>query len=304
MTAAFTYTPPSPLAPLHILDLLELAGSQQRAGAALSMHQTTVCRSLRLMQQQFRLVPRQGTAVCRHGHNACLHHLRLAYREHRLMAGLLRIGTDGLHQRLLNGLAMVQQVPPRCRSGDHWADLVRHGLLDGAIVSSLGLERELLPGQVPSWEGLKAVPLGELELQLVASTAEARRVLLPRQAAMPLLRQAVAWRGLAAETQPAACQEEAAWLKRARDRQLALPLCSGLLGPEWLARHQLQPLAEQPAWIEQLWLLLPDTLAAHRTARHGLQLLQTRINQARIATVHALQETMPEVAGNQHENQC
>jgi hypothetical protein len=304
MTAAFTYTPPSPLAPLHILDLLELAGSQQRAGAVLSMHQTTVCRSLRLMQQQFRLVPRQGTAVCRHGHNACLHHLRLAYREHRLMAGLLRIGTDGLHQRLLNGLAMVQQVPPRCRSGDHWADLVRHGLLDGAIVSSLGLERELLPGQVPSWEGLKAVPLGELELQLVASTAEARRVLLPRQAAMPLLRQAMAWRGLTAETQPAACQEEAAWLKRARDRQLALPLCCGLLGPEWLARHQLQPLAEQPELIEQLWLLLPETLATHNTARHGLQQLQGRIKQARIATALVIQENMQDVMPNPQENQC
>jgi hypothetical protein len=66
-----TYAPPTPLEDLHILDFLELAGSQSKAGIALAMHQSTVCRSLQLMQ-----------------------HLRLAYREHRLMEGLLRIGTE------------------------------------------------------------------------------------------------------------------------------------------------------------------------------------------------------------------
>ena len=94
---ASSYAPPTALADLHILDFLELAGSQAKAGIALAMHQSTVCRSLQLMQQQFKLEPRHGSPVCRHGHNACLHHLRLAYREHRLMEGLLRIGTDVLH---------------------------------------------------------------------------------------------------------------------------------------------------------------------------------------------------------------
>jgi hypothetical protein len=96
---------------LHILDLLELAGSQYKAGAALAVHQSTVSRSLRLMQQQFRLVSGEGSAICRYGHNSCLQYLRLAYREHRLMEGLLRIGTDPLHQGLLDGMAIVQQVP-------------------------------------------------------------------------------------------------------------------------------------------------------------------------------------------------
>ena len=54
------YAPPTPLEDLHILDYLELAGSQYKAARELEMHQTTVCRSLQ--------------------------HLRLAYREHRLMA--------------------------------------------------------------------------------------------------------------------------------------------------------------------------------------------------------------------------
>ena len=148
---ASSYAPPTALEDLHILDFLELTGSQAKAGAALAMHQSTVCRSLHLMQLQFRLVPRQGSSVCRHGHNTCLQHLRLAYREHRLMEGLLRIGTDVLHQRLLHGLAGIQQVPARCRQAEHWAELVRHGLLDGALLSSFCLERRLLSGQLPPW---------------------------------------------------------------------------------------------------------------------------------------------------------
>ena len=119
--ASSTYCPPAPLEDLHILDFLELAGSQSKAGIALAMHQSTVCRSLQLMRHQFRLEPSQGSMVCRHGQNACLHHLRLAYRAHRLMEGLLRIGTDVLHQSLLMGMEGVQLVPPRFRSGEHWA---------------------------------------------------------------------------------------------------------------------------------------------------------------------------------------
>jgi len=93
-----SYAPPTPIEDLHILDFLELAGSQAKAGAALALHQSTVSRSLQLMQQQFQLLPRRGAPVCRHGHNSCLRYLRLAYREHRLMAGLIRLGTDLLQQ--------------------------------------------------------------------------------------------------------------------------------------------------------------------------------------------------------------
>jgi hypothetical protein len=180
-----SYAPPTALEDLHILDFLELAGSQAKAGAALAMHQSTVCRSVQLMQLQFRLVPRQGSSVCRHGHNTCLQHLRLAYREHRLMEGLLRIGTDVLHQRLLQGLAGIQQVPARCRQAEHWAELVRHGLLDGALLSSFCMERRLLSGQLPHWDGLVVLPLGQLRLQLVATAATSRRVLLPPQSGCP-----------------------------------------------------------------------------------------------------------------------
>ena len=281
--AAASYAPPTPLEDLHILDILELAGSQSKAGSALAMHQSTVCRSLQLMRNQFRLVPRQGSTICRHGHNACLHHLRLAYREHRLMEGLLRIGTDVLHQSLLMGMAGVQLVPPRFRNGEHWAGLVRHGLLDGAIVSSFCLETLLPAGQTPEWDGVAALPLGRLGLQLVASTPTAQRVLLPRKGAMPLLRQAVERHGFGVDQQPAACQEPAAWIKRARDRQLAMPVCSDLLGPQWLTSNALEPLTEQPALVEQLWLLLPQGMVNSAASHHGaraLRLLRAQISRA------------------------
>jgi hypothetical protein len=273
---------------LHILDFLELAGSQAKAGSELAMHQSTVCRSLQLMQLQFRLAPRQGSSVCRHGHNACLQHLRLAYREHRLMEGLLRIGTDVLHQSLLGNLAGVQLVPPRFRSGEHWAELVRHGLLDAAIVSSFCLEKLLLSGQAPQWDGLAALPLGQLSLQLVATTPATRRVLLPRKGATPQLRQAVEWHGFAVEQQPAACQDPAAWIKRARDRKLAMPICADLLGTAWIAVHGLMPLADQPPLIEQVWLLLPQGAVNTKAALQCLRLLRVQI--AKTQTMQDLHE--------------
>ena len=110
------------------------------------MHQSTVSRSVQSLRDQLKLQPRQGSAVCRHSHNDCLGHLRLAYRAHRLMEGVLRIGTDVLHQPLLQPLRGVQQVPPRFRSAEHWGELISHGLLDGALVSSLALEQRLLSG--------------------------------------------------------------------------------------------------------------------------------------------------------------
>lgn len=263
---------------LHILDLLELAGSQAKAGLALAMHQSTVCRSLRLLQQELRLEPAKGAAICRHGHNDCLGHLRLAYRAHRLMEGVLRLGSDALHHSLISRLTNVQQVPPRFRSAEQWAQLIRHGLLDGALLSSLGLEQRLLSGQAPRWDGLAAKPLGTLALQLVATSPTAKRVLLPNKATTPLLHQTLDWHGLKIETQPSACQEPAAWLKRARDRGAALPICPALVGEAWLVANALVALEEQPTLVEQLWLLLPEGAANNNAARQLLRQLRSQIS--------------------------
>jgi hypothetical protein len=275
-----TYAPPTPLEDLHILDYLELAGSQFRAGEALCMHQSTVCRSLQLMQSQFHLEPRPGSAVCRHGYNACLQYLRLAYREHRLMEGLLRIGTDVLHQVLLRDLAGVQQVPPHFRNAEHWAELVRHGLLDGAIVSSFCMEERLLSGQAPRLEGLVALSLGQVSLQLVSPATTTRRVLLPRKTAVPLLHQTLLRQDYTVEQQPAACREPEAWVKRCKDRSLALPVCPALLRQGWLEAHGLQPLAEQPVLVEHLWLLLPQGQSGSAVARNTIKSLRQIFNQS------------------------
>jgi len=275
--AANTYAPPTPLEDLHILDVLELAGSQHKAARALEMHQATVCRSLQLMQHQFWLTGAPGSPVCRHGHNLCLRHLRLAYREHRLMADQLRISSDVLHHSLLLGMERIQQVPPRFRSAAHWVELVHHGLLDGAILSSFCLDRPLEPSQEPAWEGITVLLLGSISLQLVAQAVDTRRVLLPRKGAMPLLHQAIEAHGFVVDQQPAACQEPAAWLKRARDRKLAMPVCSELLGRRWLTTNRLQPITDQPPLIEQLWLLLPQRAVSTKAARLCLRRLRLQV---------------------------
>jgi hypothetical protein len=277
---ASTYAPPSPLADLHILDLLELAGSQYKAGAAMGLHQSTVCRSLQLMRQEFRLETGQGSPLCRYGHNLCVHYLRLAYREHRLMEGLLRIGTDPLHQGLLVGMDVVQQVPAQFRSSEQWAELVRVGLLDGAIMSSFSLKRPLPADGPPLWDGLAVLPLGQLGLQLVAAAPQTRGVLLPRKLAIPQLHQTLLRQGWEVMQQPIACQEPAAWLKRAGDRQLAIPICSELVGTSWLAANNLKALTDQPQLVEQLWLLLPEPAVKSRAARLALRLLRQQVARA------------------------
>jgi hypothetical protein len=276
------YRPPSALEHLHVLDLLELTESQDRAAAALEVHQSTVSRSLELMRREFRLTPGQHQQICRHGHNRCLHHLRLAYREHRLMEGLLRIGSDVLHHTLLIGMAGVQQVPPRFRSTEQWVELVRHGLLDGAILSSFSLPNSLSPEEEPSWDGVTVVQLGTLRLQLVSQAPQTQRVLLPRKQMLPLLHQAIEAYGLDVEVQPVACQEPAAWLKRARDRQLAMPVCGELVGRHWLEVNRLELLAEQPTLEEQVWLVLSQRVAGSQPARQCLRRMRAQSREARI----------------------
>lgn len=276
-----SYQPPIPLRDLHILDLLELTGSQPRAGQALAVHPSTVCRSAQMMREQFRLQPSSAVPVCRQGTNESLHHLRLSYRAHRVMGGLLRIATDALHQGLLRGMASVQGVPPRFRPADQWAALVSHALIDGAIVSSW-CHGSAPPGESPpQWSGVVALPLGSLPLPLVAAEAEGRRVLLPRRAVVPRLHQLLESHGLRVEVQPVACQEPEAWWKHMQDRQLALPLCPGLVGRRFWRQQGLRLLTLQPPLEEDLWLLLPrGRIADGLLARQCLLHLRQRVRRA------------------------
>jgi hypothetical protein len=100
--------------------------------------------------------------------------------------------------------------------------------------------------------------------------------------------EALEWHGLGVAQQPEACQEPAAWLKRARDRKLAMPICANLLGTGWLNANGLVPLAAQPPLIEQLCLLLPLSAAHSKAARLCMRLLRTLISKA--ATMQDLHE--------------
>jgi hypothetical protein len=282
-----TYAPPEPLEYLHILDLLELTGSQPKAGQALAMHQSTVCRSTALMGEQFRLQPKKGASVCRYGSNESLRLLRHAYRAHRLMGGQLRIATDPLHQALLTGLLSVQAVPPHIRPSQEWAQLLSQALIDGAIVSSWCHPRVLAGERLPSWSSVITVPLGMLPLQLVSHPPAApdnsapRKVLLPRRNVTPLLHEALAWHGFQVEQQPISSQDVPSWMKRMNDRQVAMPLCPGLVDPSWIETQNLVPHPEQPHLTEQLWLLLPSgPLPKSREARHLIRTLRQRVEKA------------------------
>ncbi len=188
------YVPPAMLLNLQVLDLMEITGSQLRAARSLAMHQTTVSRSYWDLAEQFRLQPGRGPRkVCRWGTSTSLRLLRLACRAHRLEDGRLRLATDALHQSLLDGLVGVLQVPPYFHPAADWATLVAQGVIDGAIVSSLCHDQPLQANGLPRWPGVRVVPLGTLELQLVIHCHWAevwdQQVLLPSERVMPVLHQ-------------------------------------------------------------------------------------------------------------------
>ena len=65
-----------------MLDLLDLTSSRPKAGQALAMHKSTLCRSMQKLTEQFRLQPRPGARVCRYGTNENLQLPRQSYRAH------------------------------------------------------------------------------------------------------------------------------------------------------------------------------------------------------------------------------
>jgi hypothetical protein len=158
--------------------------------------------------------------------------------------------------------------------------LLRHGLLDGAILSSFSLAKPLPAGEEPAWEGISVLPLGSIGLQLVAQTPNTRQVLLPRRTALPLLHKRMEAQGFGVEQQPLASQEPDAWLKRARDRELALPVVRELVGRQWLRSNCLEPVVDQPALEEQLWLLLPQGAGETTAAQGCCQGLRGRVARA------------------------
>lgn len=289
------YRPPDMLVNLHVLDLMEVSGSQMRAARSLSMHQTTVSRSYWDLAEQFRLQPERGPRkVCRWGLSTSLRFLRLASRAHRLEDGRLRLGTDALHQSLLAGLPGVLQVPPCFHPAGDWATLVAQGVIDGALVSSLCHNQEMASGELPRWPGVQVLPLGTLPLQLVAHQrwAEAwdEQVLLPTAQVMPLLHRQLEPCIDNMERASRAWQDPQAWLEQLHLRPVAVPICPALAPRSWWQEQGLVPVAQQLSLQEQLWLLLPEDLQAPAAGKATLRMIQRRAFRAVVRGDGALLE--------------
>ena len=289
---------------LHVLDLMEVSGSQMRAASSLSMHQTTVSRSYWELAEQFRLQPARGPRkVCRWGVSSSLRFLRLASRAHRLEDGRLRLATDALHQVLLDGLPGVLQVPPCFHPAGDWATLVAQGVIDGAIVSSLCHEQELAGGELPHWPGVKVLPLGTLPLQLVAHQRWAdvweEQVLLPAAQVMPLLHGQLEPCIDNLERASRVWQDPQAWLEQLHLRPVAVPICPALAPRNWWQEQGLVPVAPQLSMQEQVWLLLPEDLQAPAAGKATLRVIQRRAFRAVARGDGALLEALEMVGAGQ-----
>ena len=252
------YRTPDLLQDIRLLDLLELSGTTVQASALLNLSQPTVSRRYRLLAQDFGLerLPRQLKG-CRYGSTEAMRCLRRGCRAHRLTAGVARIGADLLHQPLLEELDGLLPAPVRFRSIEAWAELVREGVLDGAIVSGLEFEHVGLPER----RELDLLQLGRLPLTLMAATQAAlgsgatpTQVLVPNRSVAAGLRSSLARLGLNLRTAGHTCQSATDWLQRLKNSALAMPMPE--LNPaSWWQPLQQLPLPE-PLYVPT-WFVLP-----------------------------------------------
>ena len=160
------YRTPALLSDIGVLDMLELNGTTSAASSFLHISQPTVSRRYRALAGDFGLVQRRRHQQMRFGSTPAITHLRQGARSHRLEQGFARIGTDLFHQFLLADLPQVLPVPQHLRPAEHWADLVRLAVIDGAVISSLELDQVKDPKALRE---LSLYPLGSLHLELVAA---------------------------------------------------------------------------------------------------------------------------------------
>ncbi|MEO1004226.1 MAG: hypothetical protein AAFX65_14125 [Cyanobacteria bacterium J06638_7] len=272
---AHRYRLPALLQDIRLLDLLELSGTTLEAGRLASVSQPTVSRRTRALSADFALVPNRRLQVgCCYGTSQAMRLLRLGCRAHRLSAGVARLGSDVLLQPLLAGCGWLLPAPPRFRPVESWLELVRQGVLDGALVS--GLE---FPGGAPQNTGdVELLPLGALPLGLAvaASMAPERStslptVLVPNRGVAQGLRRALQALGLNLKTAGNTRQTPAQWLQRLERSPLAMPLAE-LEPADWWQPLQRLPL---PAPLHvPVWLALPAGWRQQAVLAHTAEQLQ------------------------------
>lgn len=259
-SSAQRYRLPELLSDIRLLDLLELSGSTVGASRWLNVSQPTVSRRYQALADDFGL-RREPRSIkrCRYGSTTAVRLLRLGCRAHRLGAGVARIGVDLLHWHLLQGCDWLLPVPVQFRPVCEWAELVRLGVLDGAVVS--GLELNATPDD--DLAGLRRLELGAIALALGIHRQRRRRrpsqrdaVLLPHRGLAPGLHRTLLNRGLKLRSVGNGCITPEQWLQRLKTGALAIPVDPACCAPGSWA-EDLHPMALGAALHSPVWLLLP-----------------------------------------------
>jgi hypothetical protein len=253
-----TYRPPELLRDVLLLDLLELTGSTQRASRHLAISQPSISRRYRRLARDFGL--RRDLRLrwgFRYGSNGSIRHLRLAARAHRIAAGQIVLAADPWHRPLLEGVPGLLLPPPRFLPGADWSQLLREGVVDGALVPALELESGTWPGP-----GVRRVELGELPLALLAPLgAGDRMVLAPSREQAPGIVRLLEANGLTLQAVPRHVQDWSGWLALLEPGGPRLPvpapLATAVLSSLPVA---LEPLPCKVNLRERLWLLLAEEL--------------------------------------------
>ena len=208
---------------------------------------------------------------CGYGTSASMRLLRLGCRAHRLAAGVARIGSDLLHHPLLAGCPWLLPTPQRFRAAANWLELVRQGVLDGALLS--GLELEEAPGI--NRQELELLPLGELPLALgfcpeapilvgAVPGGQVPEVLVPDRGVAPGLRALLRELGLTLRSGGNSLQTPDDWISRIQGSALAL-VVADRAADTWASLRR-GPLTTRPH--SPVWLALPADWQEHRVLRH------------------------------------
>jgi hypothetical protein len=262
---------------IRLLDLLELCGTTVRTSRLMQLSQPTISRRYRSLAADFGLVrDRRQLWGCGYGTSASMRLLRLGCRAHRLAAGKARIGSDLLHHPLLAGCPWLLPTPQRFRAAAYWLELVRQGVLDGALIS--GLELEAAAGL--NDQELELLPLGELPLALafcpeapgLVSGGQVSEVLVPDRGVAPGLWRLLQELGLSLRSGGNSLQTPNDWIGRIQGSALAL-VVADREADTWAALQRWPlgqgPLASSPH--SPVWLVLPADWQQHPVLRHTAQ---------------------------------
>lgn len=282
LAQAHHYRLPELLHDIRLLDLLELCGTTVQTSRLLQLSQPTISRRYRLLSEDFGLVrDRRQLWGCGYGTSAAMRLLRLGCRAHRLAAGVARIGSDLLHHPLLAGCPWLLPTPQRFRAAANWLELVRQGVLDGALISGLELEE----AEGLNHQELELLPLGELPLALAfcpkapvlvgavpgrpAPGGRVAEVLVPDRGVAPGLRRLLRELGLPLRNGGNSLQTPDDWVDRIQGSRLAL-VVADREADTWAALQRwplsLGPQVSRPH--SPVWLALPADWQEHRILRH------------------------------------